>query len=223
MIVIRVQDTGCGIAGEHLPHVFERFRQVDSSTARGYGGLGLGLAIVRHLVDAHGGSVSAESAGVGRGATFTVRLPIHASTAQVAAAASASTETHASDEVPSRSIQNVRVLVVEDDADSLELVRYALEAAGATVTAATSARAALSEEGPFDIIVSDIGMPGVDGYAFIRAVRSRDVGAGIPAIALTAYARPQDEARALRSGYQAHLPKPLDASKLIEAVKRWSA
>jgi PAS domain S-box-containing protein len=218
-IRIRVQDTGVGISREHLPFIFERFRQIDSSTTRLHGGLGLGLAIVRQLVEAHGGSVEAESEGQGRGAAFTVTLPIRALD-------SAPFEERVGPEgtAAARSglLQDVRVLVVDDDLDCLEIVGEALDGAGADVTTAQSAQEALAAQGPFDVIVSDIGMPGMDGYSFMRSIRSRDTGADVPAIALTAYARSVDTDRALRAGYQEHLAKPIEPRKLIEAVGMWA-
>jgi PAS domain S-box-containing protein len=226
-ITIRVQDTGSGIPREHLPFVFERFRQIDSSTTRSHGGLGLGLAIVRYLVEAHGGSVEAKSEGEGRGATFTITLPIRALDPT-----SPEDETPGSGEVVSGTesaaysqsnfLQDVRVLIVDDDLDSLEILGEALDSAGAKVTAAKSAHDGLAARGPFDVIVSDIGMPGADGYSFMRNIRSREVDADVPAIALTAYARDADAERAIRAGYQEHFAKPIDARKLIEAVKRWA-
>jgi len=233
-VVIRVQDSGAGIAPEHLPHVFERFMQVDSSTTRAHGGLGLGLAIVRYLVEAHGGSVEAHSVGLGQGATFTVQLPIRAvSTVRDQARADAEqaalerTAPPSSGDVVERpaNLRGVRVLVVDDDGDSLEVVRLVLATAGADVTTAASAREGfelLDARGPFDIIISDIGMPEMDGYAFMRGVRSRPVGANVPAIALTAYARAEDTERAKRAGYQEHLTKPVDERRLLDIVRTWS-
>ncbi|HZU85249.1 MAG TPA: ATP-binding protein [Polyangiaceae bacterium] len=222
---ILVEDTGAGIAAEHLPHIFERFRQVDSSTTRTHGGLGLGLAIVRHLVEAHGGTVSAVSEGPGRGSTFEVALPVRAvSVASDPAQAEAEPEAVVARKASGLegSLASVRVLVVDDDRDSLELVRLVLEGAGANVTTVTSAAAALECREPFDVIISDIAMPGTDGYAFMKRVRSRDAGATVPAIALTAYAHAEDAERALRAGYQEHLAKPVEAEALIEAVKTWT-
>jgi CheY-like chemotaxis protein/two-component sensor histidine kinase len=227
-ICIRVEDTGAGIPSEHLPYIFDRFRQVDSSTTRRHGGLGLGLAIVRHLVEAHGGSVDAKSDGPDRGATFTINLPIRAIVDETAVKESMPEEAKAPGttatlgESRENLLRGVRVLVVDDDPDSLELLGVALGGAGAKVTAAHSAREALAAQGPFDVILSDIGMPEMDGYAFVRRVRSRDAGGDIPAIALTAYARVEDAERALRAGYQEHFAKPVDAGKLLEAVKLWS-
>jgi PAS domain S-box-containing protein len=228
-ITISVRDTGAGIAAEHLAHVFERFKQVDSSTTRAHGGLGLGLSIVRHLVEAHGGVAEVHSAGLGEGAEFTVTLPIRALNSDRPmpdprrdGAATAETDPTGIAKVGS-SIQDVRVLVVDDDPDSLEVLRYVLERAGAHVTTATNAEEAFSriDAAAFDLIVSDIGMPETDGYALIRRVRSRDSTAQIPAIALTAYARPSDAQAATRAGYQQHLVKPVDELLLLNAVKRW--
>jgi PAS domain S-box-containing protein len=227
-IGIRVQDTGAGIRREHLPFVFERFRQIDSSTTRSHGGLGLGLAIVRHLVEAHGGSVEAASEGEGRGATFTVTLPIRAldpapDYGEVPGNGVGDGE-GASSTLSTRQnlLREVRVLVVDDDPDSLEILAEALRSVGAKVTAAKSAQDALTAGGPFDVIVSDIGMPEMDGYTFMRSIRSRDTDADVPAIALTAYARDVDAERALRAGYQQHFAKPIDARKLVEAVRMWA-
>ncbi|MGO9836578.1 MAG: ATP-binding protein [Polyangiaceae bacterium] len=226
-ISIRVQDTGAGIRPEHLPFVFERFRQIDSSTTRRHGGLGLGLAIVRHLVEAHGGSVEASSEGEGRGAIFTITLPIRALDSGLAygeVPGDGAGEEGVGSTFPMRSdlLHDLRVLVVDDDSDSLEVLAEALRSVGAKVTAAKSAHEALEASGPFDIIVSDIGMPGMDGYTFIRSIRSRDTDADVPAIALTAYARDVDAERALRAGYQDHFAKPIDARKLVDAVNMWA-
>jgi signal transduction histidine kinase len=193
-----VQDTGAGIPREHLPHIFERFRQVDSSTTRAHGGLGLGLAIVRYLVEAHGGTVDARSEGPGRGSTFTVTLPVRAIDASdvdvdVTEAESAEAEaTPVAREARERKrpLRKLRALVVEDDEDALELIREVLEGAGAHVAGVTSAEAALEASGPFDVIISDIGMPEMDGYALMRRLRAGLSTGSIPAIALTAYARP---------------------------------
>jgi PAS domain S-box-containing protein len=230
-IRICVRDTGSGIAAEHLPHIFERFKQVDSSTTRAHGGLGLGLAIVRHLAEAHGGSVEAHSEGLGHGATFTVLLPIRAVSALPARAeaeANAGAETDA-ETTPSQelggSLHDVRVLVVDDEEDSLEVLREVLGVAGAQVTTATSAQKAfeaIDAGGLFELIISDIGMPDMDGYSFIRRIRSSKSGADVPAIALTAYARSSDAALAKRAGYQEHLVKPIDERKLVRAAQTWS-
>jgi PAS domain S-box-containing protein len=229
-IVIRVKDTGAGIAVEHLPHIFERFMQVDSSTTRAHGGLGLGLSIVRHLVEAHGGVVEAESEGLGHGATFSVTLPIRAvmmdreeRRPHDAAQRAPGVETLGT-EAPTR-LDGVRLLVVDDDSESLEVLRTVLTTACAAVTTAASAREAfelLDTGGPFDLIISDIGMPEVDGYSFMRTLRAGPVAVDVPAIALTAYARSEDAERAKRAGYQDHLAKPVDESLLLKTITTWS-
>ncbi len=226
-IHICVRDTGSGIAAEHLPHIFERFKQVDSSTTRAHGGLGLGLAIVRHLAEAHGGSVEAHSEGLGRGATFTVVLPIRAvSTRPAEVEVEVEPEPEATDcREPGSSLDNVRVLVVDDEEDSLEILREVLGVAGARVTTVASAQEAfeaIDAGGSFELIISDIGMPEMDGYSFIRRIRSSASGSDVPAIALTAYARASDAALAKRAGYQEHLVKPVDERKLLSAVQTWS-
>ena len=219
-VVISVEDTGVGIPAKELPYIFERFRQVDSSTTRAHGGLGLGLAIVRHLAEAHGGSVAAFSAGIGRGATFSVNLPIRAIDTEAPASTRTSGSAPAQEApAPGPSLRDLHVLVVDDDRDSVDLLRLVLEEAGAKVTTATAAPIALEAPGPFEVIISDIGMPGIDGYSFIRQIRSRVTGANVPAIALTAYATEQDRQRAMHAGYQEHLAKPVDRQTLIVAVR----
>jgi signal transduction histidine kinase len=222
LVRVVVEDTGAGISSADLPHIFDRFRQGDASTTRAHGGLGLGLAIVRYLAEAHGGTVTARSDGPGRGSTFTVLLPVRAVVAHETAGALASdTLDHDPARRSTRALRDVRALVVDDDDDSLELLRVVLEGAGASFTGAHSAAEALEARGPFDIIISDIGMPEMDGYTLMRRMRSRGAGGDTPAIALTAYARREDEARALGAGYQQHLTKPVDVGELLDAVKRW--
>ena len=213
---IIVRDTGEGIDPAFLPHVFERFRQADNTRARQHGGLGLGLAIVRHLMESHGGTVQADSAGLGQGATFTLTLPIRA-IAPRTVASSPSAGIH--DDVV---LTGVRVLVVDDQHDARELVRYVLEERGAEVTTATSAGDALHElaDRCFDVLVADIGMPEQDGISLIRAVRSlpETRGGRMPAIAVTAYATVRERDEALRAGYNWHLAKPVEPNQLIAAV-----
>jgi PAS domain S-box-containing protein len=223
MVSIRVEDTGAGVSIEHLPLIFERFRQVDSSTTRAHGGLGLGLAIVRHLAEAHGGTVTVVSEGIGKGATFTVSLPLRAVfiEAEVAKDAGAPSEpSPASAASSANRLKGAGILVVDDDEDSLDLLRVVLEGAGASVTLASSARVALEASAArrFDLVVSDIGMPDMDGYAFMRSLRQRHPD--VPSIALTAYARAEDAERAHQAGYQHHIAKPVDADELVAIIER---
>ncbi|HEY4015832.1 MAG TPA: PAS domain S-box protein [Polyangiaceae bacterium] len=222
-IVIRVQDSGAGIAPEHLPRVFDRFMQADASTTREHGGLGLGLSIVRHLVEAHGGTVEAHSEGLGRGATFTVKLPIRAVNTVKAQAPPPARAADTAE--PGTSLRDVRILIVDDDRDSLDVLREVLGSAGAQVTMATNAREAFDAVdggAAFELIISDIGMPEVDGYSLLRRIRSRERDADIPAIALTAYAHASDAEHARRAGFQEHLTKPVDERELLRAVRTWS-
>ena len=220
-VAIKVADSGRGIPANFLPHVFERFRQEDSSTTRIYGGLGLGLAIVRHLVELHGGTVNAESPGEGKGATFTVSLPVQArvESEELGSAQSGRREPAAP---RSTTLAGLRVLVVDDEADARELVALVLEHAGAEVKVAASAEEALESiaaQQP-DVLVSDLAMPRIDGYDLIQRVRglTPERGGRIPAVALTAYARAEDARRVFLAGFQVHVPKPVEAEALIEAV-----
>ena len=217
---IVVEDNGVGIPAEFLPHVFDRFQQADVSRARRFGGLGLGLSIVKNLVQFHGGTVKAESEGEDRGARFTIALPLAAPPVLLETAlASATADQWITDRI---SIRGLRVLVVEDEADSAEFVKRLLENHGATVGVAASARDALDilDRHQTDILISDIGLPEVDGYQLLERIRRRGVanGGSIPAIALTAFARPEDRTRALLAGYQAHLAKPIESTELIATV-----
>jgi signal transduction histidine kinase/CheY-like chemotaxis protein len=241
-IVIEVADTGSGIPAEHLPHVFERFRQVDSSLTRSHGGLGLGLSIVRYIVEAHGGTVRAASAGADHGATFTVELPIPVegslgstdyaplsaapivpSAAVIIGSESPATPVTTGVFATRLPLLGVHVLIVDDEEDCLEFLQLRLEAAGARVTAVRDPDQALATQGPIDVIVSDIGMPGMDGYAFLRKLRAdSSSAASTPAIALTAYARPEDVELARLAGYQEHLAKPCDVMQLIGLIRRLS-
>ena len=224
-VEVEVSDTGRGIPTEFLPHVFERFRQAEGTMTRTEGGLGLGLAIVKQIVELHGGTVTASSAGDGKGATFAVRLPV--------------LPARAHDEAPPRSrparempaapgfacppeIAGMRILVVDDEEDTRELLTELLEQCGAHVATAGSAAQALAliRSAPPDALVSDVGMPGEDGYSLLRKVRllAPAEGGRVPAIALTAYTRAEDRGRAQESGFDAHVPKPLDIAELLAAI-----
>jgi CheY-like chemotaxis protein/two-component sensor histidine kinase len=217
---LAVSDTGRGITPSFLPHVFDRFRQDDSSTTKHHAGLGLGLAIVRHLVELHGGTVEARSDGEGRGATFEVALPLR--TRDGAIADSEPTPSPSDDRLARARLRlkSACVLVVEDQRDGRELVAFVLESAGARVIEASSAQVALDVLATTDVsaIVSDVGMPDEDGYRFIERVRSSTRNQHAPALALTAFARAEDRARAIAAGFQDHLPKPIDPMRLLDAV-----
>jgi PAS domain S-box-containing protein len=213
-IELRVRDTGQGIEPEFLPHVFDRFRQADASTTKIHTGLGLGLSIVKALVELHGGTVHVASPGAGQGATFIVCLPM------------ASIRDDESSSLPPPgplpNLKGIHILVVDDEDDNREMLTAALEQAGAEVTAVSSATEAIASYANRvpDILVSDIGMPNVDGYALIRRLRSLqpEQGGRVPAIALTAHARVRDRSEALLAGFQEHIPKPVDPAELIVAV-----
>jgi CheY-like chemotaxis protein len=218
-----VSDTGQGIAPEVLPHVFDPFRQADGTHTKQHGGLGLGLAIVRHLVARHGGTARAESEGRDRGATFTVDLPL-AGPAEQAASRPQTRRGEGAREIfdcPPL-LEGLRVLVVEDDPDGRRFLTRVLEECKAEVIGVGSASEALGVLPRFrpHVLVSDIGMPRIDGYELMRTLRSRTPREGglTPALALTAYASTEDRARALAAGYQRHLAKPVDPADLVEAV-----
>ena len=227
-VVLKVQDTGIGISPDFLPYVFDRFSQADGSATRRHGGLGLGMAIVRHLVELHGGTVQADSRGEGYGATFTITLPTHlqvvpdddAPDPAAAMRGTAPLEAHAE-------LDGVSVLVVDDDADSRTFVCQLLEDHGARVAVSDSTSDAFQQFRQLrpDVLISDLGMPDEDGYALIRRIRaltSRE-GGGTPAVALTAYVRSQDENAALDAGYQRHVRKPVVVAELISAVAEFAA
>ncbi len=217
---VTVEDTGQGIDAEFLPRVFDRFRQADSSTTRSFGGLGLGLAIVRHLVELHGGTVSAHSDGVDKGATFSVTFPLLADRTQPVAVAHSGEmscfETH--------SLDGLRVLLVDDEPEARQIISTVITRTGGEVKACKSASEALAKlvEWKPDVILSDIAMPDEDGYSFIGKVRSlpRDKGGETPAAALTAYARDVDRRQALDAGYQMHIAKPIAAGQLVMMIAR---
>lgn len=211
---VRIADTGIGLSAERLPHVFDAFRQSDPASRREYPGLGLGLAIAKQIVELHGGRVWAASAGEGRGATFHVVLPRVAPRQQAGNGAVRARE-------PARlELQGVRVLVVDDEADTLELTRRVLGAYRALVLTATSADAALALLAGFeaDVLISDLAMPGRDGYDLIRSVRRTLGPEALPAVALTAFARPEDAVRAHDAGFQMHLAKPVEPEELVRVV-----
>ncbi|MBA3773704.1 MAG: PAS domain S-box protein [Ramlibacter sp.] len=226
-IEVTVHDNGAGISPDFLPHVFERFRQADASTTRRHGGLGLGLAIVRSLVEQHGGSVQAASAGEGQGATFTVRLPSSLparpmeSRVEHVSGAPREADVVARD-FRTADLAGLVVLVVDDEADARNLLERVLTECDAAVLPAASAAVALRylDTRRADILVSDIGMPDVDGYALIRRIRALapERGGAIPAIALTAFARPEDRERALQAGFQEHMAKPVEPSELVSRI-----
>ena len=218
--IVRVRDTGQGISGDFLPFIFDRFRQADATTTRAHGGLGLGLAIVHHLVTLHHGTVTAASDGPDRGATFTIRIPLAPVRAAIRAAEDAPVARRAR-------LSGVRVLVVDDEADARDLIAAVLGQSGAEVATAASTAEALDCLGRLrpHVIVSDLAMPGEDGYTLLRRMRALDdasVG-GAPAVALTAYARAEDRERALAVGFSSHVPKPVEPTELVEIVARLAA
>src|SRR5919202_6835108 len=234
-VQIQVIDKGQGISPDFLPHVFERFRQENNSSTRSYSGLGLGLAIVRYLVELHGGTVQASSLGEGLGATFTVQLPLYVSSRESKLGsrqlevssrdtANHSLLTEAPVSSPQSPLKGLRVLIVDDEADARELLATILDQSGAQVMAAASAGEALEflSQSKADVLVSDIAMPKVDGYALIRQVRElqAEQGGYIPAVALTAYARESDRISALEAGFQVHLAKPYDPDELVTLVAK---
>ncbi len=219
---VEVSDNGRGIDPKFLPFVFDRFRQADSSTTRVFGGLGIGLAIVRHLVELHGGTVQAQSPGIGQGSTFTVTLPVLERRASDHVEKIEPGPDVVREETGSDRITGLRILIVDDEPDTSDLLVQVFKRRGAAVSSASSVREALERlsDGMMDVLISDIGMPGEDGYGLIKKVRGNVGGhAAIPAIALTAYAREEDGAAARAAGFQIHLAKPVDPDTLVAAVE----
>jgi len=218
-VEVKVKDSGPGIDPAFLPHVFERFRQADGSTTRTHGGLGLGLAIVRHLVELHGGTIAVENRNDGAGAVFTLRLPLPSGELRAESLTSAIFK-ETQPEPPG--LQGLRVLIVDDETDALDLISMELAQHGASVTGVTSAEEALQSlaQNNFDVLISDIGMPQMDGYALMRQIRKQEgvTQKPLPAVALTAYARVQDRMRAILSGYSTHVAKPVEANELVTVV-----
>ncbi|MBA3457693.1 MAG: response regulator [Deltaproteobacteria bacterium] len=216
-LALTIVDSGAGVASEFIPYVFERFRQGDAGTTRKHGGLGLGLSIVKHLVEAHGGRISVTSEGPGKGTTFTVQLPLHVAGAHPGAGVHASKRYACPPE-----LEGLSILVVDDDEDAREVIKELLQQCEISVTLASSGEdglRAIAKARP-DILISDIGMPGLDGYEFITRVRALAVDAGgqVPAIALTAFGRTQDRMRALGAGFNNHVPKPVEAMELLAVL-----
>ena len=221
-VELKVSDTGIGIPPEFLPHLFERFRQYASSTSRQFGGLGLGLTIVKEILQLHGGSVVAQSDGLGKGASFTVVLPLAAATRGAEPSEAHPKPVHAINQKVTSAVRGLRVLAVDDDPDARELISMLLAQADAEVRIAESAASALRiiDDWIPNVVLCDIGMPEEDGYAFVHRLRRRssERGGAIPAAALTAYALPADRLQILSSGYQMHLAKPIHPEELIAGV-----
>ena len=219
---IVVSDTGCGISSDFVPFVFDRFRQGEAGTTRQHGGLGLGLAIVRHLVELHGGVVRVESAGLGHGAAFTVTLPLLPADHAAAVGQPLASYRPAIQGSATSRLDGVRLLVVDDDPEARELFGVVAESVGAEIRMAPSARDAVDILGAWrpDVLLSDIEMPVDDGYALMQQVRRLDTPGGPPiaAIAVTAHSRPEDRIRALAAGFNWHLPKPVDPSELVAVL-----
>ena len=219
-VTLEISDTGQGIDSAVLPHIFERFRQADGSTTRRSGGLGLGLSLVKHLTELQGGRVSAESGGIGKGATFTVTFPVAALRGAGDGGGQGRSSRPRLD--PSDTLEGLRILCVDDSPDALTLIAELLRHAGAEVVTAPGATEALCilDDAPFDVLVSDLGMPERDGYELIRTLRRRppSENGGIPAVALTAYGQSSDRRKALEAGFQMHVVKPVDGSEFLTVV-----
>ncbi|MEY2563146.1 MAG: hypothetical protein QOH88_1339 [Verrucomicrobiota bacterium] len=218
---LSVTDSGQGIAPEFLGEVFDRFRQADSSTTRPHAGLGLGLSIVKHLTELHGGTVRVRSGGIGLGATFTISLPLQSVRHEPKEFAKVQRNGEVDEAANTADLKGVKVLVVDDEADSAGIVQRILERTGAEARTAGSMEEALIEFARFapHVVLSDIGMPGHDGYELIARLRALPGGRNVPAVALTALARTEDRTRALRAGFQLHVAKPVDSAELIAVVQ----
>ena len=220
-VEIKVTDSGQGISRDFLPFVFDRFRQADSSSTRHHGGLGLGLAIARHLVEIHGGTITAESSGEGKGASFSFSVPVIAASATILQQVGSGEDIKESLAHRSR-LSGIHVLLVDDDEDTLDLMRMALTQRKAVVTVASSAEEAMEafKISRYDVLVSDIAMPGEDGYQLIHKIRTSGFqpDSSIPAVAITAYAKEEDRQKALSSGYQTYLAKPIELAELVTAI-----
>jgi len=218
-----VRDTGRGIDPDFLPHVFDRFRQADSTTSRAQTGLGLGLAIVHHIVELHDGRITANSAGLGQGSTFSVTLPVREMPApQIQTRRATPPPGRSEPTVGAGTLHGVKVLLVDDEADSRDFLTQVLGSAGGEVISAASCAEAIDifARSPPDVLLSDIGLPGEDGYSLIHAIRAlpHDKGGRVPAAALTAYTRPEDASRALEAGFDLHVPKPIEPFEVIGVV-----
>jgi two-component system, chemotaxis family, CheB/CheR fusion protein len=214
--VLKIKDTGEGIDPNFLPHVFEMFRQADASSSRKHGGMGIGLALVQRLTELHDGNVSATSEGVGRGATFEVRLPL---TNEVR-------DTHKpATQIESAVLSQLRILVVDDSPDTVDMLKSLFEMDGASVSTANSGAEALEiiNQNRFDVILSDISMPGMDGFELLRRLRKLPGGADIPVLALTGFGRVEDVNRAQAEGFFSHVTKPIDLSELVEILQKLPA
>ncbi|HSU40686.1 MAG TPA: ATP-binding protein, partial [Polyangiaceae bacterium] len=219
-VVISVRDTGKGIDPAFVPHVFERFRQADSTITRRVGGLGLGLALARHIVELHGGGIAAESDGLGKGATFTITLPVRAIVPVPLDSPQRTSASTGSDEA--QSLQGIRILIVDDEPDARDMLAEVLQSAGAIAETARSAAEGYERfrAAPPDVLISDIGMPEEDGYSFIRRIRALpgSEAARVPALALTAFTRPEDRTSASAAGFTTHVSKPVDPEALVSAI-----
>ena len=220
-VEIAVADNGAGIPPEFFDHIFERFSQVDSSTTRKHGGLGLGLSIVKNLVELHGGTVKAKSAGVNQGSTFIVTLPLVSVRHEPDTTASDERNAAIDSGMNEGDLNGIQILALDDDADSLGVLCRILKRKGAKVKSAGSVEDALALLDEFvpDVIISDIGLPGRDGFDFLKSLRALPVGLKIPVVALTALGRTEDRTRALRAGFQMHVTKPVDATELVAVVR----